>query len=480
MLTFRKQSHMPASPTETFDWHDRVGAFERLNPPWAYCEVVEQTGWIKDGDRVTLRVGLGGPIKTKWTLQHRDYIPGEQFRDEQLSGPFAAWVHTHRFESNGGTGCVLDDKIDFDLPLGPIGRALGGRSVNKKLTQLFAYRHRITRDDLLLHQRFEDQPRLTIAITGASGFVGASLTALLETGGHTVRPLVRRTPTDASEIQWDPKRGLVDPTQAEGVDAVIHLAGENLASGRWTQAKMDRIRESRVTGTRLLAESFARLENPPATFVSASAIGIYGDRGTDVLTEESSRGEGFLADVCQGWEDATEPAREAGVRVVNARVGVVMSPDGAALGKMLLPFSLGGGGTLGSGQQVMSWISRDDCISALYFCLMNRQIEGPVNLTAPNPVTNRTFTKTLGRVLRRPTILPMPAFAARLAFGKMADEALLAGAHVEPRVLQAHGYTFRDPELEPALRAMLGRVKDPSAPVSGATVSGATVSGADA
>lgn len=466
MPVFQKRSHLPVPREVAFAWHDRAGAFERLNPPWAYCKVVEQSGWIQDGDRVTLRVGLAGPIRAGWTLQHRDYIRNEQFRDEQVSGPFGSWVHTHRFEENGDQGSVLDDRIEYTLPLGPLGRFFGSGQAHRQLEQLFAYRHQITIDDLELHRQFEDQPRLTVAISGASGFIGESLDALLQTGGHTVRRLVRRPVQSDSEIEWDPQRGLVHPAQSGGVDAVIHLAGEGLANGRWTDDKMERIRESRVEATRRLAQSFADLENSPTTFIGASAIGFYGSRGEEILTEESEPGSGFLADVCRAWEEATEPARDAGIRVVNARVGVVLSPDGAALGKMLTPFSFGAGGVLGSGSQFMSWISRHDCISALYFCLMSPGISGPVNLTAPNPVTNREFTKTLGRVLRRPTIIPMPSPIARAAFGKMADEALLASARVQPARLESAGYSFRDPTLEPALRSMLGRLRNPSAEIA--------------
>ena len=237
----------------------------------------------------------------------------------------------------------------------------------------------------------------------------------------------------------------------------MHLAGENIAVRRWTPAQKARIRDSRVQGTRLLAQSLARLQQPPTVMVCASAIGFYGDRGEELLTEGSAPGSGFLTDTCRAWEAAAQPASEKDIRVVNLRLGVVLSPGGGALAKMLLPFRLGVGGKIGSGRQYMSWIEIDDVVGVIHYALTTDELRGPVNAVAPNPVTNREFTKTLGRVLSRPTIFPMPAFAARLAFGEMADELLLASTRVKPARLQNSGYYFRHPRLEDALRHLLGK-----------------------
>jgi hypothetical protein len=261
----------------------------------------------------------------------------------------------------------------------------------------------------------------------------------------------------AAEIQWDPETGIREPASLEGIDAVVHLAGENIASGRWTPERKARIRDSRVKGTRTLCETLARLTQPPKVLLSASAIGYYGDRGAEPLWEQSIAGEGFLADVCRAWEDATQPAVEKGIRVALLRLGIVLSPSGGALARMLLPFKLGIGGIIGNGKQYMSWITLDDVVGAIHHTLMNDTLRGSVNVVAPYPVTNREFTKTLGRVLGRPTIFPMPAFAARLAFGEMADALLLASARVEPKRLLATNYTFRHAELEEALRHIVGR-----------------------
>lgn len=297
---------------------------------------------------------------------------------------------------------------------------------------------------------------MKVLVTGSTGLVGSALVPFLLTSGHQVARLVRSPPTAGGDVHWDPAAGRLEPTNLEGLDAVVHLAGERI-TGRWTAAKKARIRSSRVQGTRLLAETLARLARPPKTLVCASAIGYYGDRGDEVLREESPSGAGFLAEVCREWEAAARPAAEKGIRVVHLRIGVVLSAAGGALALMLTPFKLGLGGRVGSGQQYMSWIAIDDLAGIIQHALTNESLRGPVNAVAPRAITNREFTKTLGRVLGRPTVFPMPAFAARLAFGQMADELLLASARVEPARLIASGYKFRTPELEAALRHLLGK-----------------------
>lgn len=304
---------------------------------------------------------------------------------------------------------------------------------------------------------------MTILVTGSSGLIGSVLVPFLTTGGHRVTRLVRSQPRPGEmAVRWDPVAGTLETAGLVGLDAVVHLAGENLA-GRWTAEKKARIRDSRVKGTRLLCESLARLAQPPKVLVCASAIGYHGDRGEELLQEESAPGSGFLAEVCRAWEASAEPAVQRGIRVVHLRFGVVLSPSGGALAKMLFPFRIGAGGILGSGRQYWSWIALDDAIGAIHHALTTDTLQGPVNVVAPHPVTNREFTKTLGRVLGRPTPFPMPAFAARLAFGEMAEELLLASTRVEPTRLLATGYRFRHPELEGALRHLLGKMKEAGA-----------------
>ena len=297
---------------------------------------------------------------------------------------------------------------------------------------------------------------MNILVSGSTGLIGSNLVPFLQRDRHDVIRLVRSKP-GTGDIQWNPAAGQLDAGALEGFDGVVHLAGESIAGSRWTGEQKLRIRNSRVNSTLLLSQALARLKRPPRVLVSASAVGYYGDRGPEVLREESAPGRDFLAGVCREWESATEPAAQAGIRVVNTRFGMVLSPAGGALAKMLTPFRLGAGGVIGSGSQYMSWIALDDTVRAIHHALGSGSLRGPVNTASPHPVTNREFTKTLGRVLGRPTIFPMPEFAARLAFGEMADALLLSSQRVEPARLLASGYKFSWPELEPALRYLLGK-----------------------
>jgi uncharacterized protein (TIGR01777 family) len=297
---------------------------------------------------------------------------------------------------------------------------------------------------------------MIVTVTGSSGLVGTALVEALEADGHFVRRLVRRPPRDPQrEFVWNPKNGQIDVAALDGAHGVVHLAGESLAGHRWTESFKQEIRDSRVRGTQVLCDALAGLATKPAVLVSTSAVGYYGDRGDEVVDESSPPGNGFLADVCREWEAATKSAGDAGIRVVNQRLGVVLSLNGGALAQMLTPFKLGVGGVIGSGHQFWSWISLDDLISAIKFLLKTAALSGPVNVVAPQAVTNREFTKTLGKVLGRPAILPMPAFAARLAFGEMANEMLLGGVRVEPRALTVAGFEFQWPQLEPALKHLI-------------------------
>ena len=296
---------------------------------------------------------------------------------------------------------------------------------------------------------------MRILLTGSSGLIGHALLPILTAEGHTVVRLTR-SPAKGRHILWNPDEGIVESDDLEDFDAVVHLAGETIV-GRWTVEKKARILESRAKGTRLLCESLAHLRNRPLVLVSASAIGYYGDRGDQMLDEESSAGSLFLSEVTKAWEAATEPAVRNGIRVVNLRIGFVLSKAGGGLAAMLLPFKLGIGGRLGSGRQYMSWIDIDDVVGAVSHAILSDALHGPVNAVAPHPVTNREFTKSLGRVLWRPTIFPLPVFAAHLVMGEMADNLLLASARVVPARLLATGYEFRFPELKGALRHVLGK-----------------------
>lgn len=454
VTTFEKQIDLSVSAEEAFAWHEREGAIDRLIPPWESVSVLKRGDGIRDGSVVELAQHLG-PLRFKWIAKHHGYDVGRAFRDTQVAGPFAAWDHLHQFRQNEDGSGVLTDHIEYQVPGGIIGRLLGGSLIKQKVETMFTYRHNTTQDDLAAHAKYKDAGTMHIAVTGASGLVGSTLVPLLTTGGHTVTKLVRGEIAEG-EVSWDP-HNIFDASSLDGIDAVVHLAGENIAASRWSPRVKERIRASRVEGTRNLCESLAKMKSPPKVLVCASAIGFYGDRCDEELTEESAAGSGFLAEVAQEWEAATQPARDGGIRVVNLRFGVILSPKDGALAKMLLPFKLGGGGRVGSGRQFWSWVSIDDAAGAIHHALMTDSLSGPVNAVAANPVTNAEFTKTLGRVLRRPTIVPMPAFAARLALGEMADALLLASTRVVPEVLNRTGYVFRQPTLEAALRHLLGK-----------------------
>jgi uncharacterized protein (TIGR01777 family) len=438
-----------------FAWHARPGAFQRLTPPWAPVRL-EQFEGIREGDRAVLRIGPG-PLALRWVAEHHDVIEGRQFCDRQVQGPFAHWDHTHRFEPTDDGGCRLVDHIEYELPGGAIGNQLAPW-IEPELRRQFAYRHRVTRRDLALHDRYTaDDRSLTVAVSGTSGLVGSQLVPFLTTGGHTVRPLVRSEPTVENEILWDPQRGIVESEKLEGIDAVIHLAGESVF-GLWTDAKKRRIYDSRADGTRLLSEAIADLHDPPDVFVSASAVGYYGDHGTEVVTEESEpRQEGFLTHVCRAWEGATRPAAAAGIRTVLPRIGVVLSPAGGALQVQFPIFWLGLGGQMGAANQYLPWIAIDDVIGGIYHMLWDDDLAGPVNLTAPHPAPMADYARTLADTLNRPARLQIPPSLIRAVGGEMADEMVLKSARVVPQRLQKSGYDFGYGALDAAFEHLLGR-----------------------
>lgn len=484
-MQFRRTLRVPVPADQLFAWHERPGAFERLAPPWQRVEVLHSDGSVRDGARVTLRARVAPPalaplfavvdpllglvVPERWEVEHADYVPGRQFRDVMHRGPFARWSHLHRVDPDGPAASTLTDAVDFALPFGALGRAVGGSFARAELDRLFQYRHAVTAADLDRHAAARRRlaaaghaETMTVAVTGASGLVGSALVPFLTTGGHTVVRVGRGAPRDHGtpqlrDVQWDPDAGRLDPAALEGVDVVIHLAGANVGE-RWTAGHKRDILESRVRSTRLLAETLARLDRRPRALVSMSATGYYGDRGDEPLDEASPPGRGFLAEVGQAWEGAADPARAAGVRVVHPRLGVVLSPKGGALPRLLLPFELGAGGPTGSGRQWWPLVALDDVVGSLHFMATYDELAGPAVVSIPEPVRNADFARALAHVLHRPALLPQPAFALRLALGReQADEVLLAGQRVTPRALLAAGFAFRHPTVEAALRFELGR-----------------------
>jgi uncharacterized protein (TIGR01777 family) len=458
MPYFRHRSHLPFSPDQVFNWHLRPGAFERLSPPWVQVRVTDRQGTIQDGGTVRIAIKQG-PAEVTWKVRHTDFDEGTLFRDEQVSGPFEKWVHSHRFLPAEDGGCLMEDEIEWTAPFGAAGKLFAEGFIDKELERLFLFRHARLRNDLALHSRYTG-PALTVVLTGASGLVGTALTDFLTSGGHTVLPLVRRKEKPGGSTRsWNPSAAELDPALFRGADAVVHLAGESLAALRWSEEKKERILRSRREGTSLIARTLAKLSKGPQLLVSGSAVGYYGNRGNDLVTEESPPGEGFLAMVCREWEGATGVARKAGIRVVNLRTGFVISPLGPGLGKMLPPFKAGLGGRIGSGRQYMSWIDLDDEIGLIHHALTRPGVSGPLNATAPNPVPNSAFTDALGRVLNRPTVFPLPSMAVKGMLGEMGTELLLKGARVLPQKAEDTGYEFLFPNLEDSLRFQLGKME---------------------
>lgn len=442
MPIFERRTLMPVSADELCAWHGRQGAFERLNPPFQPVIVEERTGGLEIGARTVIR-GVG-PLGSRWVAEHTAYEPGRMFRDEQKSGPFAKWVHTHRFEPKSDTTSELIDQVEYELPLGGLGSFFGGAFTTTTLERMFAFRHTLTRDDLQRHAAFAGRPRLTFAITGASGLVGTALMPFLSTGGHTVRA-VKRTGTQ------------FDASALEGADVIVNLAGAGVADARWTEERKRLLVESRVDYARRLR---AALKGPPRVWLQGSAIGIYGDRGDEQLSEASSVGQAgnsgaaFLAGLCQQWEAA---AAGAGTRVVNLRIGIVQAAQGGALSKLLPAFKAGVGGPIAGGKGWQSWVSLEDLLGAILFAAYTEALSGPVNVVGPHPVTSAEYAKVLGRVIHRPSFAPLPGFVLRTMFGELADGALLASQRVSPGQLTAAGFRFLHPMLEDALRFTLGR-----------------------
>jgi uncharacterized protein (TIGR01777 family) len=444
------QSALSSSAEELHAWHARPEAFARLAPPWQRIEVLEAARTLDPGARVRVRLRVG-PFPVECVAEHVEHVPGLRFRDVVRSGPFRRFDHAHSFLPDGDGRSVLEDRIEWELPFGNVGR-IAEPFAQRELARTFGWRHRITAWDLQCHAKWPaDRRKRRILVTGAHGLIGSALVPFLTAGGHEVVTLSSRAP--------------IEPVLGDApFDAVVHLAGEPIAAGRWTAAKRERIRRSRVDGTRALCEFLARRRVRPSVLISASAVGIYGDRDDEVLDEPIPAGTGFLADVCREWEGATRPASDAAIRVVNLRLGVVLSAGGGALRRMLTPFKLGLGGRIGSGRQYTSWIALDDVLGVVARTLDDETLRGPVNAVAPSPVTNFEFTATLARVLRRPALLPMPAIVARAAFGGVADELLLASQRVIPKRLLAAGHCFGWPTLEAALSHSLGRNDPPEVP----------------
>jgi len=464
MTVFEKRSVVPASAAELFRYHAASRAFQRLTAPWEHAEVVEPLRRLADGERAIFTVSVG-PVHVRWVARHENVVdsgpPGTVlgFDDVMEQGPASSWRHQHRFEPLTDTTCTLVDRITWTAPPG------GGFVVGPKLERMFAYRHAITIDDLMRARELQTDKPLTVGVTGASGLIGTELHNLLNVLGHTVVPLVRVTDgqrAPAGSVGWTPATGIIDVDAVAavgGLDAVVHLAGENIADGRFDADKLTRLRSQRIDQTRLLWASLQALPRPPAVVVGAAAVGFYGDRGDDILDEDSPRGTGLLSAFCADWETAITSAAPvssgAPWRAVAVRIGIVLSPAGGALGKVLPLFKLGLGGPLGDGQAFMPAIGIDDVADIIVRAIVDDRVKGVVNAVGPTPVRNSAYTRAVGRAVHRPAFMPVPLFALRMVLGDLADH-ILESMRVRPARLLALGHRFRHDDVDHALHHLLG------------------------
>lgn len=448
---------IPHPRSEVLAWHERPGALVRLTPPGLATADDPAEGGLRSGRLVGARLGpamLPDLLRPHWILRHAEHDDDGRFVDQQVHGPWRTWRHEHRIAADG-SGTVVHDRIEIELPrrlerLAPLAE--------DQVRRVLAFRDRQLRDDLAFHARWAHLPRRTVAITGASGLIGTQLAALLETGGHTVRRMIRESEVGPGEISWDPAAGILDPADLEGVDVVVNLAGRSIAT-RWTPGARREIRSSRLNGTMLISRTLAAMADGPTALIQASAIGYYGPRRPgELLTESDPGGEGFLADLVRDWEAAAHAAKEAGLRVAHLRTGMVLSDGGGALVPQLPLFLAGVGGRLTQPEAMTSWITLDDIVRAFAHAVLSTEVEGPVNGVGPQPVSAHEFARTLGKVLRRPSLVAVPRFGPALVLGREgADELVRTDQNVSDARLQASGFPPAHPTLETALRHVLRR-----------------------
>jgi len=463
------RSLIPASREAAFAYHEWPGALGRLLPPWQSVTATPPSDGLKDGSQVRLTLRMLG-IPLRWLAVHERYNPPGLFVDTQASGPFAFWRHEHHFLEGPTAGTsILEDQIGYRLPLAFASHPLAGQWVDRQLASMFAYRHRITQSDLQRQNLWAAHRGKRVAVTGATGLVGSIVCQVLECIGCKVIPVVRPRATSSRAVNhqesliWDPDKGLLEPTKASGLDAMIHLAGKSLASGRWTTKNKEQMWSSRVDATQRLAGQLASLDAPPKSFVSASGVGIYGDCGDRWCSEDSPTAEDYLGRMASRWEAASEPLRSRGVRIAHGRLGIVLSPQGGALRAMLPIFRFGLGGRLGSGEQYWSWVERSDAAAAFVHLALETACEGPFNISAETPETNRRWTQAIGSAVRRPTVLPAPAFALRWMLGaEMADSMLLCSTRADGSRLRNTGFQYAFSGLEETMQYCLGSARFPT------------------
>lgn len=449
-----KTSTFPVSVESLYSYHTQEGALERLIPPWDNVTILSRTGGIGAGGRTDLKLNFG-PFSTKFEAHHIKAVENTIFEDIQHKGPFKHWHHSHLFKGTPN-GSSLTDHIQYQLPFHKLLPTFIKRHITQNLERTFSYRHRILSNDLKRHSKYSTKP-LSILISGSSGTLGRELIPFLTVGGHKVWTLVRRKPRpNCQEIFWNPAEGIIDTVAIPKIDAVIHLAGEYIGLGKWSDDKKREVIESRKRGTTLLAKTIASLQEPPAVFLSSSAIGYYGDCQATLVDENHRCGKGFMAEVCRTWEDATQPAIDAGIRTVQLRMGVALSARGGALQKLLQIAPIGFPKSFGNGKQFTSWISIEDLLAAMLHCICAENVSGPINIAAPNPVTNEELLYTLARLKKKPIFPRVPVSYLTFFYGEMAKEIALSGCRVSVNKLTNSGFVFEHETLEEAIKPQMG------------------------
>ncbi len=454
---FIKKIRIRTSVEKLFTWHEGKGAVLRLTPPWIPLKIIARSGeGIQEGAKIRFKIKFF-KIPMVWESEHINYQKNKFFKDMQTKGPFPLWVHSHMFRQDGTHHSIMEDKIEFKLPFQTLTRPFY-KFVIKEFERMFAYRHRILKYDLENNANRNGEKK-RILISGSGGTIGSALIPFLQTLGHDIIRLVRKKGKLVNdELFWDPYRGILDLEKAGKLDAVINLNGVNITDKRWTEKQKQSIFDSRVISTRLLAQKTACLDHVPDVFLSASAIGFYGEGGDTILTENNHAGDYFISKVCRQWENASiEAFKKTNIRCVQLRTGVALTPAGGALAKMMLLFRLGLGAQFSHGRQYMSWISIEDVLAGILYILNHDKITGPVNLTSPCPVTNKEFSKTLATVFSKKILFAVPEFAAKVLWGKMGKETFLASVRVMPEKLLNNGFNFQHKNLLPALIDLLGR-----------------------
>ena len=458
---FIKRVEIPFQVHEVFNYHTRHRAIDRLIPPWSFLRVIKRNNGLENGTTCILELRYG-PLKSKWTAKHVGYLQDKVFQDEMIKGPLKTWKHTHSFTPIESKGCIMEDKIKYSLPYGLNRIDFFRNRLNKTLYQMFSYRHRILQNDLKLWGLQKENKGKRILISGSTGLIGSALIPLLETAGeHKISRLVRPTSKyseseNSSNLRvWDPETGIVDPIDLEGFDTIIHLSGENIG-GRWSKIKKKRIHDSRVKTTEILCNTIKKLKKPPSTLLCASAIGYYGSRGEEVVTEETLAGNGFLANLCVDWEAQVKSVEAMGIRVLNARFGLILSPKGGILKLLTLASHLKVGIGFGNGSNVINWVSIEDVIGSILYSIGNTTIHGPINIVSPNPVKASDFYEIISKIQENQIFLKIGSGFMKLAIGDFTDTINESNGVIKPQKLQNSGYPFMNPGLEDTVRLLLG------------------------